>query len=200
MRQQSTARLSEPVTLQSRAEDNLRFIRNAMESSGSFTSVPGWGGILMGLSALAAAAAAELVPESWLEIWVADALLAFALGGGAMARKARADGVRLSRGVGRRFLLSLTPPLVVAVLLTVALTRIGAAELVPATWLLLYGVGVITGGAFSVRLVPMMGACFMVLGVVSLLAPPAWSNPLLAAGFGGLHLVFGAIIARRYGG
>lgn len=200
MRHQSTARVSEPVTLQSRAEDNLRFIRNAMESSGSFTSVPGWGGILMGLSALAAAAAAELLPGRWLEIWVADALLAFAIGGGAMARKARAEGVRLSRGVGRRFLLSLTPPLVVAVLLTVALTRVGAAELVPATWLLLYGVGVITGGAFSVRLVPMMGACFMVLGVVALLAPPAWSNPLLAAGFGGLHLAFGAIIARRYGG
>ena len=200
MRQPSTARVSEPVTLQSRAEDNLRFIRNAMESSGSFTSVPGLGGILMGLSALAAAAVAELLPERWLEIWVADALLAFAIGGWAMARKARADGVRLSRGVGRRFLLSLTPPLAVAALLTVALIRTGAADLVPATWLLLYGVGVITGGAFSVRLVPMMGGCFGFLGVVALFAPTTWSNPLLAVGFGGLHLVFGAIIARRYGG
>ena len=200
MRQPSTARVREPVTLQSRAEDNLRFIRHAMESSGSFTSVPGLGGILMGLSALAAAGVAELLPARWLEIWVADALLAFAIGGWAMARKARADGVRLSRGVGRRFLLSLTPPLAVAALLTVALIRAGTADLVPATWLLLYGVGVITGGAFSVRLVPMMGGCFAFLGVVALFAPTTWSNPLLAAGFGGLHLVFGAIIARRYGG
>ena len=200
MRQSSTARVRDPVTLQSRAEDNLRFIRNAMESSGSFTSVPGLGGILMGLTALAAAAATELVADRWLEIWVADALLAFAIGGWAMARKARADGVRLSRGVGRRFLLSLTPPLAVAALLTLALIRAGVAELVPATWLLLYGVGVITGGAFSVRLVPMMGGCFVFLGVVALLAPTTWFNFLLAAGFGGLHLVFGAIIARRYGG
>jgi hypothetical protein len=201
MRQTSTVRTGEPVNLQSQAADNLRFIRQAMESSGSFTSVPGWGGILMGLSALAAAAAAEwLVPALWLEIWIGDALLAFAIGGGAMARKARAQGVRLSRGVGRRFLLSLTPPLVVAALLTVALTRAGMAELVPATWLLLYGAGVVTGGAFSVRLVPVMGACFMVLGVAALLAPTGWSNPLLAAGFGGCHLVFGGIIARRYGG
>jgi len=200
MRQPSTAPAPAPVTLQSRAEDNLRFIRRAMESSGSFTSVPGWGGILMGLSALAAATAAELLPDRWLGIWLADALLAFAIGGGAMARKARAQGVRLSRGVGRRFLLSLTPPLAAAALLTVALTRSGMADLVPATWLLLYGAGVITGGAFSVRLVPVMGACFMVLGVASLAAPWDWSNALLATGFGGLHLLFGTIIARRYGG
>lgn len=201
MRLPSLASAPRPVTLESHAADNLRFIREAMESSGSFTSVPGWGGILMGLSALAAAAIAEWVaPARWLEIWVADALLAFAIGGGAMARKARAQGVRLSRGVGRRFLLSLTPPLAAAALLTVALTRAGLAELVPATWLLLYGAGVITGGAFSVRLVPVMGACFMVLGVAALLAPAAWSNPILAAGFGGCHLLFGGIIARRYGG
>ncbi len=138
MQQPSTIRAPEPVNLQSQAADNLRFIRRAMESSGSFTSVPGWGGILMGLSALAAAATAEwLAPTYWLEIWIGDALLAFAIGGGAMARKARAQGVRLSRGVGRRFLLSLTPPLAVAALLTVALTRAGMAGLVPATWLLL---------------------------------------------------------------
>ena len=201
MRQTSTVRASEPVNLQTQAADNLRFIRQAMESSGPFTSVPGWGGILMGLSALVAAAAAEwLTPDRWLEIWLVVAMLAFVIGGAAMVRKARAQGVRLSRGVGRRFLLSLTPPLVVAALLTVALTRAGLTELVPATWLLLYGAGVITGGSFSVRLVPAMGACFMVLGVLALLAPPAWSNPILAAGFGGCHLVFGGIIARRYGG
>jgi hypothetical protein len=200
MQQPSSAPAPEPVTLQSRAEDNLRFIRRAMESSGSFTSVPGWGGILMGLSALAAAAVTEWLPPRWLEIWLGDALLAFAIGGAAMARKAQLQGVRLSRGVGRRFLLSLTPPLAAAALLTVALVRADLAELVPATWLLLYGAGVITGGAFSVRLVPMMGGCFMALGMVALFAPTAWSNLLLAAGFGGCHLIFGGIIARRYGG
>ena len=201
MRQPSTARVPEPVTLQSQAADNLRFIREAMESSASFTSVPGWGGILMGMSALAASATAQwLAPDRWLAIWLGVAMLAFAIGGVTMARKARAQGVRLSRGVGRRFLLSLTPPLVAAALLTLALTRAGLTELVPATWLLLYGTGVVTGGAFSVRLVPAMGACFMALGVLALFAPPEWSNPILAAGFGGCHIVFGGIIARRYGG
>jgi hypothetical protein len=201
MQRPTTAHSAEPVTLQSHAIDNLRYIREAMESSASFTSVPGRGGMLMGLTALAAAATAEwLLPARWLEIWLADAVLAFAIGGWAMARKARAQGVRLSRGVGRRFLLSLSPPRAAAALFTVALTRLEVTELVPATWLLLYGAAVITGGAFSVRLVPAMGACFMVLGLAAIVTPHAWSNALLAAGFGGLHLIFGGIIARRYGG
>ena len=100
----------------------------------------------------------------------------------------------------RRFLFSLTPPLVAAVVLTVVLQQMGASEAIPGTWLLLYGAGVVTGGTFSVRPVPVMGLSFMVLGVVAFVAPVAWSNALLAAGFGGLHIVFGSIIARRYGG
>ncbi len=190
-----------PVELHSHAADNLRFIRRAMESSGSFTSVPGLGGVLMGASALAAAFLAEAVwPEQWLAVWIADALLAFLIGGVAMIHKAREQGVKLSRGVGRRFLLSLTPPLVAAAVLSVVFFRVGLPEAIPGTWLLLYGTGVVTGGAFSVRLVPLMGLCFMLLGGIAFLAPASWSNGLLAAGFGGLHVVFGAIIAQRYGG
>ena len=138
--------------------------------------------------------------DQWLAVWVADAVFALAFGGWAMTRKARGEGIQLSRGVGRRFLFSLTPPLVAAVVLTVVLQRMGASEAIPGTWLLLYGAGVVTGGTFSVRPVPVMGVSFMILGVVALAAPPSWSNALLAAGFGGLHIIFGAIIARRYGG
>jgi hypothetical protein len=182
--------------------DNLRFIRQTMESTAAFTSVPGWGGIAMGISALLAAGLAALPAgtEHWLAIWVVDGILAFVIGGLAMARKARGQGIALSSGVGRRFLLSLSPPLIAAVLLTGVLVQAGAAEVIPGAWLLLYGAGVVTGGTFSVRPVPLMGLLFMLLGVVALLGPPTWSNVLLAAGFGGLHLIFGAIIARRYGG
>lgn len=190
------------LDLHTHAMDNLRYIREAMESSAPFTSVPGWGGVAVGCTALVAAvlAAGEPFEGRWLAVWVADALLALAIGGWALARKARGQGVHLSRGVGRRFLLSLSPPIVAAIVLTVVLVRTGVAWAIPGVWLLLYGAGVVTGGTFSVRPVPLMGLCFMALGVVALFAPPSWANGLMALGFGGLHIFFGAVIARRYGG
>lgn len=190
------------VPLHEAAAENLRYIRRAMESSGSFTSVPGWGGIAMGGTALVAAGLAARAdsPMAWLRVWVIDGLLALAIGGWTMARKARGQGVPLSRGVGRRFLMSLSPPLAAAVLLTVALARVEALAPLPGLWLLLYGAAVVAGGTFSVRIVPLMGACFMALGVVALFVPWGWGNGLMGAGFGGLHIVFGALIARHHGG
>ena len=190
------------VDLHSHAMVNLRYIREAMESSAPFTSVPGWGGVAVGCSALVAAAlaAGETLGERWLAVWVVDALLALAIGGWALNRKARGQGVRLSQGIGRKFLLSLSPPIIAAAVLTLVLMRADVFWVLPGLWLLLYGAGVVTGGTFSVRPVPLMGACFMILGVVAFFAPASWANGLMALGFGGLHIVFGAVIARRYGG
>jgi hypothetical protein len=190
-----------PVDLRDHAYDNLRYIREAMESSASFTSVPGWGGIAMGVSALVAALlAASVLANHWLAVWIGDALVAFGIGGWTMAGKARGQGVRLLRGVTQRFFLGLTPPIVAAAVLTPVLLEVGAAHAVPGTWLLLYGAGVVAGGTYSVRPVPIMGLCFMALGLLAFLVPFSAANLLLGLGFGGLHVVFGAIIARRYGG
>jgi hypothetical protein len=188
--------------MHSHAMDNLRFIRLAMESSASFTSVPGWGAIAIGCTAIVAGllAASPSLADHWLAVWVGDAVLALAIGGWFMARKAKGLGVSLSQGVGRRFLFSVTPPIVAAVVLTAALGGGEGSRWIPGLWLLLYGSGVVSGGTFSVRPVPIMGLCFMALGAVTLWAPGSWANFLLVAGFGGLHILFGAIIARRYGG
>ncbi len=193
---------SPPEALHARAMDNLRFIRATMESSGSFTSVPGWGGIGMGLAALGASwlASRPGAGDRWLAWWIGAAVVASVVGGLAMLWKARGQGQTLSRGVGRRFLFGLIPPIAAAIALTWVLVDLGAVAAVPGAWLLLYGVGVVTGGTFSVRPVPIMGLAFMALGVVTLFAPAEWSNALLGLGFGGLHILFGAIIARRYGG
>jgi hypothetical protein len=188
--------------LHARAMDNLSFIRSTMERATAFTAVPGWGGVAMGLTALGATVLTYRSPSvnQWLAVWLSASVLAFAIGGWAMVMKARRAGTTVFSYSGRRFVLSYVPPLAVGALLTLVLVRAGLYSALPGTWLLLYGTGVVTGGAFSVRVVPIMGLCFMALGAIALLAPPGWGELLLAVGFGGLHIIFGLIIARRYGG
>jgi hypothetical protein len=192
----------EPVSLHTHAVDNLRFIRETMERAGSFTAVPGWGGFSVGLSALLAGliASRQKSIESWLGVWLVEGILAIAIGALAMKRKADLAQVPLLSGPARRFVLSFAPPFLVGGLLTIVLYRAELYAVIPGAWLLLYGTGIVTGGAFSVRVVPVMGLCFMALGAAALFFPLQWGTGFLIAGFGGLHLVFGLIIARRYGG
>ena len=185
-----------------RAADDLRYIRETMARASAFTAVPGWGTVAIGITALAAAvlAARQASFEGWLLIWLLEAALAISIGVWFLVRKANALNVPLSRGAGARFVLSLCPPFAAAAILTAALYQADLAIAVPGMWLLLYGAGVATGGAFSVRVVPVMGLCFMALGAFALFVPLTWADVVLAVGFGGFHIVFGAIIARRYGG
>ncbi len=192
----------EAVSLHSHAMDNLRFIRETMERAGSFTAVPGWGGFAIGVSALAAAfiAARQPTADAWLATWLVEGVFAIALGALAMKRKADRAQVPVMSAPARKFVLSFAPPLLVGALLTLVLYRAGLTGAIPGTWLLLYGTGVVTGGAFSVRVVPVMGLCFMLIGAVALFCPLSWGTAFLGAGFGGLHVIFGIVIARRYGG
>jgi hypothetical protein len=182
--------------------DNLRFIRETMERASSFTAVPGWGGVAIGLTALVAAFLASRVRDEheWMYVWAWELPLALLIGGWTMKRKASVIQLKLLSAPGRKFTLALTPPLIAGAILSVAMHHEEAYDSLPGMWLLLYGSGVVTGGAYSVKVVPVMGLCFMALGVLALFAPIAWGNFLMAAGFGGLHIVFGTIIARRHGG
>jgi len=191
-----------PPALHDRAIDNLKFIRETMERASEFTAVPGWGGVLMGMTAIAASVVASQQPTGnlWLWTWMVEALLALVVGGWAIDRKARRAEEPLLSGPGRKFALSYSPPILVGILLTIVLYRAGLHTTLPGVWLLLYGTAVVTGGAFSVKIVPVMGVCFMLLGATALFAPAAWGNYFMAAGFGGLHIIFGIIIARRHGG
>jgi hypothetical protein len=193
---------AEPVSLHTHAMDNLRFIRETMERAGSFTAVPGWGGVAVGMSALVAAgmASQQSTLAHWLITWLLEAAVALVLAVLAIKRKANAAKGPLLSAPARRFVLSFAPPMLVGMLLTAVLYRAGLPAAIPGSWLLLYGTGVVTGGAFSVRVVPVMGLCFMTLGAVALFCPFAWGTTFLAAGFGGLHVAFGIVIARRYGG
>ena len=192
----------EPVALHDRAMDNLRFIRETMERAGSFTAVSGWGSILTGVTALIAAAIASTVEgtNAWVGVWTGEAILALAIGAWAVVQKARAAGLPLLSEPGRKVALSLSPPVLAGGVLTLVLFQAGLLSALPGMWMLLFGVGIVAAGSYSVRIVPVMGLSFMLLGAVSFLLPAAWANELMALGFGGLHILFGLLIARRYGG
>ncbi len=197
-----TASSDKPVVLHAHAMENLRFIRETMESSVVFTTLPGWGAAAVGLTALLAAwiAATRSSHDEWLITWLAEAVLAVAIAAAATARKIRRAATPVPLRPLRNFVLSLAPPIIAGAILTVVLVRAGAVNAIPGTWLLLYGAGIATGGSVSVRIVPIMGLCFMLVGAVALFCDASWHNAVLAAGFGGLHLAFGLVIARRYGG
>lgn len=187
--------------MQDYAMDNLRYIRRTMERAGSFTAVPGAGGICMGGTALVAAWISARRPEpKWLlAVWLLESCVALAIGIAGAALKSRRVRAPLFSGPGRKFVAGFAPPMLSGAVLTAVLLHSGAVALLPGVWLLLYGAGVLAGGAASVRVVPLMGACFMAAGTAALVAPGcgAW---MLAGGFGGLHLIFGAVIAVKYGG
>jgi hypothetical protein len=192
----------EPPALHDRAMDNLKYIRETMERATAFTGISGWGQVAIGVTALASSfvAAQQKSFTHWLTIWCAEGLVALLIAGWSMDRKSRAAKMPMFSGPGRKVAFSLSPPLFAGGILTIVLYRAGLTNAIPGLWLLLYGTGVVTGGMFSVSAVPIMGLCFMTLGAAAFLAPAAFANWFMAAGFGGLHLVFGVIIARRYGG
>ncbi|MGH9819481.1 MAG: hypothetical protein ACRD43_04860 [Pyrinomonadaceae bacterium] len=193
---------NEPVNLGDRAIDNLAFIRDTMERSTSFTAVPGYGGILMGITALVAAYIAHtqaLLMDS-LVTWLIEASLAFAIGLLAMWQKSKIAGQPLNSAPARKFVMGFVPPMLVGGVITLGLWRHEYFYTMPPVCMLCYGAAVVCGGAFSVRVVPIMGWCFMTLGAIAFVLPTSYGNVMMAASFGLLHIVFGTIIARRYGG
>ena len=191
-----------PVNIGDRAFDNLQFIRETMERSTHFTAVPGYGGILMGATAIGAAyiANGQAYLGNWLIVWIVEAFLAFAIGLLAMWQKSKIANVSLTSAPARKFAMSFTPPLVCAIVITLGLWRYEHYEVMIPVWMLLYGTAIVCGGAFSVKAVPIMGWCFILLGTIAFFIPSGFGNSLMALSFGVLHIVFGIIIARKYGG
>ena len=182
---------------------SIRTIREAMERATAFTSIPGWGGVAIGLTALATTAiAAPFVtrPRLWAITWIADALVAVVIAAITMHRKARRAKVSLAGVAARRFFVAYSAPLIAAAIITVVLVQLDVYAPLPAVWLLLYGASFISSGSFSIRVVPMMGMLFMLFGVAACFVPLAIANLVMGIAFGGLHIVFGYIIARSYGG
>lgn len=192
---------SDPIALHQHAEDNLRYIRATMESATSFTGVSGLGYVVAGLSALPATwlAARQADEAGWLAVWMLELVLASGLAFALTAYKAVKQGSSLVSASGRKLLFAFLPAMVAGGLVTLAFYLSGHVELLPGIWLCLYGAAVMTAGAWSVRIIPVMGGTFMVFGAVTLLAPVS-GDLMLALGMGGLHVIFGSYIWRHHGG
>jgi hypothetical protein len=192
----------DPIPLHNRAIEDLTFIRDTMERAGTVTSVPGWGGVAMGATALIASwiAARQASGAEWLAVWLAEAVLALAIGGAAMVRKADATRTPLFTRAGKLFVRSFAPPILAGAVLTPVFYQVGLTNRLPGLWLLLYGAAVTVAGATSIRVIPILGTSFMALGTLAFLTPASWGNLLMASGFGGLQIAFGLLIARKHGG
>jgi hypothetical protein len=197
-----SSRPAEVASVSDHAAESLAYIRHAMERGSTFSAVPGIGGAAMGGIGLGAAAIAAIQPtaERWLAVWLSAAALALIVGVLAMRQKAARLGAELAGAPARRFALGLSAPLLAGAALTMGLWMHGVWALMPPVWLLLYGAGVVTGGAFSVAPMRVLGMCFMGLGLAAIVTPPSWGNVWLAIGFGALQVGFGLYIARRHGG
>ena len=203
LKEESETAGSEPPRISDRAIDNLRFIRETMErASSSFTAVPGYGGALMGATAIGASvvAANQTTTKFWLLTWMAEAILAFAIGFLAMWQKARLAESSLFSAPAQKFAFGFAPPLFAGIVLTILLYKVDRTEILPVVWLLMYGAAVTTGGMFSVKPVPTMGVCFLVLGMIAALAPLPYGNFFMGLGFGVLQIIFGVVIGRKHGG
>lgn len=193
---------NEPINIGDRAIDNLKYIRETMERSAIFTSVPGYGGIFMGATAVAAAVIANFQPfiRDWLTVWLVEAFLAAGIGFFAMWQKSKITNTSLISAPARKFALGFLPPILCAIFITFGLWRFGHFEVMIPIWILLYGAAVVCGGANSVRIVPIAGWCFIAVGAVAFFLPAGFGNAMMGASFGILHIVFGAIVAWKHGG
>lgn len=193
---------NEPTNIGERAIDNLQFIRETMERSAVFTSVPGYGGMLMGATAIVAAyfANSQTNLKDWLTVWLVEAFLAFAIGLLAMWQKSKIGNVSLVSAPAKKFASGFVPPLLCGVFITLGLWRFGHFEMMIPVWIICYGAAVVCGGAFSVKIVQILGWCFIALGAFAFALPEGFGNSMMGLSFGVLHIVFGLIIARKFGG
>ena len=185
------------VSLDTHAMATLRYIRESMDAAGC-VAVPGSAGIAMGIVGLAATAL-SLTPDlaaHWLTIWLLAAPIG-SLAGWLLLTRSTSWAFFLGSGTpGRKLVLGLFPAMFAAAVMTAVLLAAGHAQAVPGTWLLLYGCALISASASTRVIVAWMGICFVAVGVTALVVPSPFHIPLLGSGFGGLHILFGILIAR----
>jgi hypothetical protein len=189
------------VQLDSHAAATLRYIRASMESAASL-SVPGSTGIASGVVGVLAAIVSSVpaLRPHWLIIWLLGAVVAAGVGGALLLRQPSLSSLTIGGAPLRRFFIGLLPSLFAGAVMTWVLWTNAAERMIPGTWLLLYGCGLVAASAATTRGIGILGASFGVTGLLALVLPQAWQIAMLGVGFGGLHIVFGYLMGRAGNG
>jgi hypothetical protein len=190
------------------AQENLLYIRQTLEAASQLTAVPGRSLLATGFLALAGVLINGYVTGApWnprmdvrfsLTTWgiILGLSLAIVLVG--IYRKSLQMRTPIHPPLLRRLLWSLCPALFLGALLTGLAVRTANMNWLPVIWLGCYGAAVTNGGMASVAPVRYMGLCFLLAAGGAAVFPPETGLLWIALGFGWLHIVYGAYIARRH--
>ena len=195
------------------AREHLRVIRQTMERSTKYSTLSGLSGVLIGLTAIAgvlvtrgminrslgAGRPLHDIQPQLAGVWLA--VLAFAVAIEFLANKRRAArvGKRIASPLGAHILLAALPAFLAAAVLSLFFYQHGLFPFIWGIWMLCYGLAISAVGLFSVRPVSYLGAAFVLAGAVTLLLPGPYHLFMMALTFGGFHIFYGVLMARRHG-
>lgn len=184
------------VRIDSHAAATLRYIRSSMDSAGSVV-VPGSTAAVAGAFGLSAAALCSIpqLRDAWLVVWIVAALVTVTIGGMLLLRHSPSGAITIAGSPIRKFVLCFAPPVLAGAILTAALWRHAAPQLIPGTWLVLYGCAHVSASVATRAQLAVTGTAFLVLGLVAFVTPVEWHMILLALGFGATHLLLAYLIA-----
>lgn len=219
-----------------KAAAELKAIRELMERPVRYSTQSGLSGIIAGLAALAGCALDSKVSQRYAPltatkinmcVWAGVLLVAFA-GVTIFTRlRERRRGMPFWSNVKKRILWTILPPFVAGAGITLAIVYrwwldIGPNMwgLIPAIWMLFYGVACWQVGEFSVKEIRILGVAFIAAGLLTgaffqydiqgLTRPLLGFHLGLDSGsaayvtlgttFGGFHIIYGLIVWKRYGG
>ena len=195
-------------TVIQKAQENLLYIRQTLEAASQLTAVPGRALMATGFLALACSAVNAFVigapwnttddPRVPLTTWGIVLCLSLTIVLWGIYRKSRQMCVPLHPPLVRKLLWSLCPALFVGAVFTGLAIKTDSLNWLPALWLGCYGAAVTNSGQVSVPPVRYMGLCFLLAAAGSAVSSPETGLAWIALGFGWLHIVFGAYIARRH--
>jgi hypothetical protein len=187
------------------AEDQVALIRSMIDRTTRFTGLPGAaclvaGGLALGAAGASWALGADFTPHGrhgrLAAIWGATALVSAAQVVVLSILASRRRGLPAWTALARRVVVATLPGLYVGAALTEFARRSGLHDALPALWCLAYGASLLGLGLYAGWKANVAGLLFLAAGSLALLGVVPGGNLLMAAAFGGIHLLLGILILK----